>query len=926
MSATKTQVTGYRFDDFSLDVRNRQLWHKNRLLPLNSKYFDVLVLLISHRGQLVEKRRIFEEIWDSVFVTDAALTQCIKAIRKQLGDDVANPRYIKTIPKHGYLFIGQATQSTAETVPLSSDFSQSSTAIRPYKFLDYYTEQDVPFFFGREPEIDLICSNILAHRSLILHGRSGVGKSSILRAGLMPRLTADGHFVFVIRSFIDPLHQMMNALEQESGVRGQGSEEDSSGGELAQQTPPDLKEWVERVTSPSPARSVIFLLDQFEEFFTLLPEESQRRLIEAIGPCVSNDALPVRFVFVLREDLLAEMSLLKPAIPDIFHHEYRLRRLSREQAARAIIEPARAVGCHYETPLVERLLDDLSEQDGVDPPHLQIVCDTLYDARDSAGGMTLAAYDRLGTASHILAGYLERVLRRFNATDLAAVQEILVALISADGQRLILRASDLEGRLSSRVTNGSAPLPELIEELVAARVVRRRSQDGDGWLELAHECLISEVSRWLTTEAYELKRAREVVERALENYRAHALIIDADTLDLLVPFGEQLGLTGEEADLLTMSLLNRAQPVPEWLVPLAPSAPRLIAEASRHPDPDVRLCAVEACRLVRDDETRVLLRHLSLWDDDLGVRKAASIALADWFGTAVDTVLDEGTNGEHVGRIRRAISLAIIRDYEKRLISLPHLPLPVGLLVVLGLVWVRLRRNGAAIIRQGVGGMFGGAASGLMGGLLLGGGLTVARHTGTFEATSLIFVLSCLGTFIGALGGSGVSFGMVTVGHITYRHSRWWAVLGGAAGGAAIGGSIKLLGVDTLKTLFGQNLTTITGAFEGMVIGAGISLGVVVTGGLMTRGRSWRHIIGAAVGAMCAGIVLTIIGGNLFSSSLEIVARSFADSQIRMDPLAAFFGEVYFGRTTQIALGALEGLLFGSGMVGGIEALARRRE
>src|SRR5215208_6308755 len=106
MNQVQIQVAGYRFDNFYLDAANRQLWRDRESIALNSKYFDVLLLLASHSGQLVEKSRIFEEIWSGVFVTDAALTQCVKDIRRQLGDDASNPRYIKTIPKHGYIFIG----------------------------------------------------------------------------------------------------------------------------------------------------------------------------------------------------------------------------------------------------------------------------------------------------------------------------------------------------------------------------------------------------------------------------------------------------------------------------------------------------------------------------------------------------------------------------------------------------------------------------------------------------------------------------------------------------------------------------------------------------------------------------------------------------------------------------------------------------
>src|SRR5256714_1445872 len=213
-SQAQTSLMAYRFDNFYLDAANRRLLRDGQPLALNSKYFDVLLLLVSRGGQLVEKASLFEEVWDGVFVTDAALTQCIKDIRRQLGDDASNPRYIKTVPKHGYIFIGNVVDADEE-VSLSFEVaaraesnsvisaSLVSTASRPYKFLDYYTEQDARLFFGREQEVEAICSQILAHRSFILHGRSGVGKSSILRAGLTPKLKAQHHLGFVIRSFTD---------------------------------------------------------------------------------------------------------------------------------------------------------------------------------------------------------------------------------------------------------------------------------------------------------------------------------------------------------------------------------------------------------------------------------------------------------------------------------------------------------------------------------------------------------------------------------------------------------------------------------------------------------------------------------------------------------------------------------------------------
>jgi hypothetical protein len=230
-----------------------------------------------------------------------------------------------------------------------------------------------------------------------------------------------------------------------------------------------------------------------------------------------------------------------------------------------------------------------------------------------------------------------------------------------------------------------------------------------------------------------------------------------------------------------------------------------------------------------------------------------------------------------------------------------------------------LRRDGAEIVRSAIGGMLGGAASGVLGGIILGSGLGIAREATPLEGAELVLVLATLGFFIGAVGGLGVTAGMISLAHLAYRHSKWWSVVGGVAGGALVGGSTKLLGVDTVRALFGQSPNGITGAFEGAVIGAGLSLGIVIATIVIRRSRSWQRVLAAAVGSMCAGVLLTVIGGNLFSASLEIVARMFANSQIRMDPLAPLFGEVHFGETTQIVMGALEGLLFGAGAVTGIE-------
>jgi DNA-binding winged helix-turn-helix (wHTH) protein len=95
------------FDAFVLDPADRQLSRGGIPVELNARYLDALALLVGERGKLVTKDRFLQEVWRGVPVTDEALTQCIRTLRRQLGDDAAAPRFIETVPKHGYRFIAE---------------------------------------------------------------------------------------------------------------------------------------------------------------------------------------------------------------------------------------------------------------------------------------------------------------------------------------------------------------------------------------------------------------------------------------------------------------------------------------------------------------------------------------------------------------------------------------------------------------------------------------------------------------------------------------------------------------------------------------------------------------------------------------------------------------------------------------------------
>lgn len=101
--------TSHRFADFILDPAQRQLRRGGERVELNARYFDALALLVREHGQLVSKDRFLDEVWNGVPVTEEALTQCIRTLRRSLGDNASDPAFVETVPKHGYRFIAPVT-------------------------------------------------------------------------------------------------------------------------------------------------------------------------------------------------------------------------------------------------------------------------------------------------------------------------------------------------------------------------------------------------------------------------------------------------------------------------------------------------------------------------------------------------------------------------------------------------------------------------------------------------------------------------------------------------------------------------------------------------------------------------------------------------------------------------------------------------
>src|SRR4051794_20361153 len=95
----------YHFSGFTLSPRRRILVRDGREVPLIPRYFDLLVLLVERRHEAVHRRDIFDRVWTDVIVSESALSQAVRTLRRTLDDDPREPRFIRTVARHGYRFV-----------------------------------------------------------------------------------------------------------------------------------------------------------------------------------------------------------------------------------------------------------------------------------------------------------------------------------------------------------------------------------------------------------------------------------------------------------------------------------------------------------------------------------------------------------------------------------------------------------------------------------------------------------------------------------------------------------------------------------------------------------------------------------------------------------------------------------------------------
>jgi hypothetical protein len=356
----------------------------------------------------------------------------------------------------------------------------------PYKYLDYFSEEDHDLFFGRDKEIEILLADITIARLVVLFARTGTGKTSLIRAGVSPRLEELGYITLYAPIKEDPYDSLYQVLgEKQVPVTGN-------------ETLPDLFQAARRHFKNRP---LVVFFDQFEEFFFGIeytdPPKAQR-FVREIAQIHYQPDWKVHIVFSLREDFYGGMDIFREQIPFIFHNNSNLRLLAleREQARRAIVGPAQRPrsGFTLEDDLVEQLvndLTDLSPDRRVEPAHLQIICHTLWKERKGRR-ITVANYEAQGGRDGILAS---RVRKDLDATLNTAQLEMFSTMIDllTNRKEEVKRPRSVE-ELVEQFGVSEDEVVKLIDTLVEIGLLRKRSLENVRYVEWVTDYVAKNIS------------------------------------------------------------------------------------------------------------------------------------------------------------------------------------------------------------------------------------------------------------------------------------------------------------------------------------------------------------------------------------------------------------------------------------------------
>jgi len=424
----------------------------------------------------------------------------------------------------------------------------------PFKFLDYFERTDTQIFFGRDAEAAHLARQVETHKLTVLVGQSGVGKTSLLNAGVTPKLEDSGYQVVYIRALSDPAEIIKRSLW--AIVEGRRLPLSSQASLMS------LRRFLEGIL-PEGARTV-FLIDQFEEFFMRLGEASREDFAATIVDCMKCETQDLRFVLSLREDYLYRLLEMEPPVRGIFSNRFWLRNLDESRARDAMVEPVKPFGLNFEDRLVRVLLRDL-ESGGIDPSQLQIVCYRLYQSIGNEKAFTFDSYMELGGTGKILATYLSEVMDTFDSREYKAAQAILKSMVTVEGTKAALSVKEVtRDAIVRKLKMVEEEVTSILKILQNKRIIRRLSEEEDLY-ELAHEVMVERVWEWIDAEDITYKYVRQMLRQALADWKQLRVLPSSERWNLLNKHRKELILTKDEAVLMLHASLNLGVEMDYWL-------------------------------------------------------------------------------------------------------------------------------------------------------------------------------------------------------------------------------------------------------------------------------------------------------------------------------------------------------------------------
>lgn len=402
-----------------------------------------------------------------------------------------------------------------------------AVGLLPYKGLHYFEESDAELFFGREALTEQLLNRLNERldstpRFLAIVGASGCGKSSVVRAGLIPALRwqtpSSGWPILIMTPTAHPVEALATILFQET--RAEKSLRKLND-ELSHNTQV-LSESLNRTARAINAAHAILIVDQFEELFTLCRNESeQTAFVDNLMSAANQQDGVGMVVIALRADFYAhcaQFQLLRQAISQ--YQEY-IAPMANEELCRAIEEPARRGHWEFEPGLVELLMHDIGANAGhvPEPGALPLLSHALLETWQRRRGrtMTMSGYSASGGVRGAIAETAESVFCDFLEPGQREVaRQIFLRLTELGGEK---STADTRRRVNINELVSSSLDSDTVHEVLLTLVDARLITVDQGTAEVAHEALIREwptLRGWLEEDREGLRLHRRLTDAAQE--------------------------------------------------------------------------------------------------------------------------------------------------------------------------------------------------------------------------------------------------------------------------------------------------------------------------------------------------------------------------------------------------------------------------